>query len=333
MLPKKILVIQTAFIGDVILATSVVEKLHLHFPTASIDMLVRKGNESLLAGHPFLRSVKVWNKRESKWKHLFQMLSGIRAEKYDLVVNLQRFASSGVLTAFSGAKHTVGFDKNPLSFLFTKKVPHLIGSMDQPSDHEVKRCLRTIDHIVGTDFVSPRLYPSAKDKEVVKPLIGESFITISPASVWFTKQTPLAVWSDFLQKIPDQKVYVLGGPGDQAIANELIALSGHTHIISLAGKLSLLQSAELMTHAEMNYTNDSGPLHLCSATKAPVTAVFCSTIPEFGFGPIHSNGKVVQTNERLSCRPCGLHGFKACPKGHFKCGEIEIDALIQQLPS
>lgn len=330
---KKILVIQTAFIGDVILATAVVEKLHLHFPEASIDMLVRKGNESLLAGHPFLRSVKIWNKRESKWKHLWQMLKSIRSEKYDLVVNLQRFASSGILTAFSGAKETVGFKKNPMSFLFSKSVPHIIGSHAQPGEHEVRRCLRTIDHIVGTELVSPRLYPSKKDQEVVKDFLGESFITISPASVWFTKQTPLHVWIDFLNQIPQQKVYILGGPGDQQIANDLIESSGHSHCTSLAGRLTLLQSAELMTHAEMNYTNDSGPLHLCSATKAPVTAVFCSTIPEFGFGPVHKNGTVVQSKNELDCKPCGLHGFKACPKGHFKCGEIEIADLTQQLES
>lgn len=333
MAPKKILVIQTAFIGDVILATAVVEKLHLHFPEASIDMLVRKGNESLLAGHPFLRSLKIWNKRESKWKHLWQMLKSIRSEQYDLVVNLQRFASSGILTAFSGAKETVGFKKNPMSYLFSKSIPHIIGSIAQPGEHEVRRCLRTIDHLVGTEMVSPKLYPSKKDEEVVKEYLGESFITISPASVWFTKQTPLQVWSDFLKHIPHQKVYILGGPGDQQIANDLIAISEHSKTISLAGKLSLLQSAALMTHAEMNYTNDSGPLHLCSATKAPVTAVFCSTIPEFGFGPVHKNGNVLQSKLPLDCKPCGLHGFKACPKGHFKCGEIDVADLIQQMPS
>jgi len=315
----------------VILATAVVEKLHAHFPQASIDMLVRKGNESLLAHHPFLRSVRIWNKKESKLKHLFQMLMEIRAERYDLVVNLQRFASSGILTAFSGAGQTVGFEKNPLSILFSKRVTHLIGSKQAPGEHEVRRNLRTIDHIVGEEMVAPRLYPSQKDKMQVGEFLGDPFITVSPASVWFTKQTPLEVWSVFLQKIPNQKVYILGGPGDQAIADQLISMSGHANIVSLAGKLSLLQSAELMTHARMNYTNDSGPLHLCSAMQAPVTAVFCSTIPEFGFGPVNSNGKVVQTHESLDCRPCGLHGFKSCPKGHFKCGSIDTQDLINQL--
>ena len=95
-------------------------------------------------------------------------------------------------------------------------------------------------------------------------------------------------------------------------------------VINLSGQLSLLQSAALMKGAQMNYVNDSGPLHLCSAMDAPVTAFFCSTIPGFGFGPLSSVKVVLETKEELSCRPCGMHGKSACPLGHFACGNISI---------
>jgi heptosyltransferase-2 len=77
-----------------------------------------------------------------------------------------------------------------------------------------------------------------------------------------------------------------------------------------------------MKYAEMNYVNDSAPMHLASAVNAPVTAYFCSTIPEFGFGPLSENSTVVQTTEKLPCRPCGLHGKRKCPEGHFKCADV-----------
>jgi heptosyltransferase-2 len=84
-----------------------------------------------------------------------------------------------------------------------------------------------------------------------------------------------------------------------------------------------------MKDAVMNYTNDSAPLHFASAINAPVTAVFCSTVPSFGFGPVRDNGCVVETKEQLSCRPCGLHGHKTCPQGHFKCAyEITNEQLL-----
>ena len=118
---QKFLIIQTAFIGDVVLATCVVEKLHQHFPDAQIDFLVRKGNESLFNNHPFLHEILIWNKKENKQRNLFKLLKKIRATKYNKVINVQRFAATGFLTAFSGAKEKIGFDKNPFSFLFTKK--------------------------------------------------------------------------------------------------------------------------------------------------------------------------------------------------------------------
>jgi heptosyltransferase-2 len=82
----------------------------------------------------------------------------------------------------------------------------------------------------------------------------------------------------------------------------------------------------------MNFVNDSAPMHFASAVNAPTTAIFCSTIPKFGFGPLSDQSFVVETNEALSCRPCGLHGKKACPEGHFKCGKtINVKNLIDRI--
>ena len=137
---RKILIIQTAFIGDVILGTVVIEKLKQYYPDSQIDFLVRKGNESLLEGNPQLRKVLIWDKKQQKNKNLFRLILHMRKERYDLLVNLQRFASTGIMTLFSKAKYTVGFDKNPLSRYFSKKVPH---SFDQ-GKHEVERNLSLI---------------------------------------------------------------------------------------------------------------------------------------------------------------------------------------------
>src|SRR5574343_242593 len=135
---RKILVIQTAFIGDVVLATALVEKLHQFYPEAAIDFLVRKGNEGLLQEHPFLRRIIIWNKQQQKFRHLWKLIGEIRREKYDAVINVQRFAATGILTALSGAPVRIGFNKNPLHFFFTRFVPHIISTADHPL-HEVDR--------------------------------------------------------------------------------------------------------------------------------------------------------------------------------------------------
>jgi heptosyltransferase-2 len=328
-LMQKFLIIQTAFIGDVVLATGLIEKLHQYFPDAQIDFLVRKGNESLIVNHPLLQEVLVWNKKEKKFSNLLGMLARIRKTKYDKVINVQRFAATGFLTAFSGAKETIGFDKNPFSFMFSKKIKHIIAD----GEHEIKRNHELIRDFTDDVPAKPKLYPSKADFDFTASFKKENFITIAPASVWFTKQYPKEKWISFIDKLPATlRVYLIGAPSDGDLCTALISASTHQSITSLAGKLSFLQSAALMKDAVMNYVNDSAPLHFASAMNARVTAVYCSTVPSFGFGPLSDRSFIVEKDEPLYCRPCGLHGFKACPEGHFRCAlEIRDEQLLRTL--
>jgi heptosyltransferase II len=315
---SNILVIQTAFIGDAILASSLLEKLHGKFPSAAISILVREGNQSIYAGHPFLKEVMVWNKKERKLKNLFGLVRAIRKRKFDCVVTGHRYASSGFLTAFSGARHTAGFKENPFSFLFSHTARHAIGD----GRHETERLNSLVSDFAGEAAALPRLYPTISDEKAISEYLRTPFVCMAPASVWFTKQLPAEKWIELMNRIDrSTAIYLLGAPGDTALCEELRAGSLHTGVTVLSGKLSLLQSAALMRHAAMNYVNDSAPLHLASSVNAPVTTFFCSTVPAFGFGPL-STYSVISGVDGLPCRPCGLHGYKACPLGHFKCGRL-----------
>ncbi len=312
--PHSILIVQTAFIGDVILATALIESLHQKFPECQLDFVVRKGNEELLGGHPILREVLVFNKRK-KYRSLFTLVQKIRGRRYDYLINVQRFATTGLMTVFSGARTTIGFAKNPLSFLFSRKFPHVMDGR-----HEVERNALLIESLVGKGGGRPRLYPSAEQFEKVKPFKHEPYITISPASVWFTKQFPADKWIEFLLVVPQHfKVFLLGAKDDRDLCNKLVGSSSNKNLVNLAGNLSLLESAALMKDARMNYVNDSAPMHLASAMNAPVTAIYCSTSVAFGFGPLSDTSFVIETTEKLACRPCGIHGYRQCPEGHFKC--------------
>lgn len=331
---KKILVVQTAFIGDVILATALIEKLHIYFPDSQIDFLLRKGNESLFTAHPFLHEVVVWDKKNNKYLNWRKILLKVRREKYDLLVNLQRFASMGLLAGLSKAKKIIGFRNTPFAFLFHEKYEHRIGD----GTHEVERNQLLITKLTDSHALRPQLYPSLQDEEAVKPFQSKPYICIAPASVWFTKQYPKHKWVELILALPKTlKIYLLGSPSDQALCEAIVQeIKEKNHhereIENLCGKLSLLASAALMRKAVMNYVNDSAPLHLASAVNAPTCAVFCSTVPEFGFTPLAEKSHIVQINNRLSCRPCGLHGQKQCPQHHFRCAEeIQTEQLVRIL--
>ncbi len=321
---KKILIIQTASIGDVILVTPILEKLHLFFPQVQIDVLLKRGTESLFKEHPFLNEVLVWDKRQRKYKNLFALLGKIRKQRYDLVVNVQRFASSGFVATFSKAKQKVGFSKNPFSFFYTKRYEHKIDCEQSPV-HEVERNLSLISDFTDKNPVKPKLYPSEKHFDKVLPFKTGKYICIAPASLWFTKQFPKEKWIEFLD-FTDQSstVFLLGGKSDENLCDEIKENTKHPLVINLAGALDFLETVALMKDAQMNYVNDSAPMHLASSINAPTSAIFCSTVPAFGFGPLSDEQKIVETKETLSCRPCGLHGYKECPEKHFRCA-LTID--------
>lgn len=324
---QSFLIIQTAFIGDVILATGLIEKLRKFYPDSSIDFLLRNGNEPLLLGNPNVREVIIWDKKKGKIKNLLKLVVYVRSKKYDCVVNAHRFASSGLITAFSGAHVKTGFDKNPWAFLFTHRIKHDLES----NVHEIDRNQKLIEFITDRNRAIPRLYPTQRDFEKVSVFQTGLYICIAPTSVWFTKQFPALQWIDFLNAIKDKvdKVYLLGAPGDRAICEDIRTQSSNTKVINLAGQLTFLESAALIRGALMNFVNDSAPMHLASAMNAPVTAIFCSTVPAFGFGPLSDHSNIVQTHEKLACRPCGIHGYKKCPEGHFQCATTITTESLQ----
>jgi heptosyltransferase-2 len=246
----------------------------------------------------------------------------IRKEKFDCVINLQRFASTGFLTWRSGAAKKIGFQENPFSFCFSSKFKHEVNN----GLHEVNRNLELLREFVPGDF-PPRLFPSVKNFEKVAAYKNLPYVCVAPSSVWFTKQWPKENYIQLVSELTKKHhVFLLGAKSDFALCEEVIG-KNTSKSTNLCGQLNFLESAALMRDAAMNFVNDSAPMHFASAMNAPTTAFFCSTIPEFGFGPLSERSRVVESNEELPCRPCGLHGKKACPLGHFKCGEISFEQI------
>lgn len=209
---SKILIIQTAFIGDVVLATSLVEKINGQYPGATIHFLLRRGNEGLLKDHPLISKLLILDKQSGKYWNLMKMIKTIRHERYDYVVNVQRFFTTGLLTALSGAKTKIGFKKNPLSWAFNIRVDHLIS--ENGMMHEIDRNHKLIESFTDRSRSLPRLYPRQNDFRQVP---AHKFVCLAPASVWFTKQFPKSNWIDLINLIPPECAVLL--IGEKAISN------------------------------------------------------------------------------------------------------------------
>lgn len=333
----KVLVIQTAFIGDVVLMLPVVQTLKLNYPDIEIHVLVRKGNEELVQNRNDVHKVWIWDKKQGKTKNLIHLIRQFRKERYDKIINLHRFFSTGLITVFSRAKETIGFDKNPLSRFFGIKIPHVIQSKSSSvTIHEVDRNLSLIQSFCKEISRRPVLQLSEKHIQKVESIITEysadAYICAAPTSVWYTKQWHKDKWTEFFNLVPNQyTVFLLGAKSDTEHIEQIKTQTNHRKVVNLAGKLSFLESAALMKQAKMVFVNDSAPLHFASGVNAPVTAIFCSTIPEFGFTPLSDIAHIVEVKD-LPCRPCGLHGHKTCPQQHFDCAmRIPVQELLQYL--
>lgn len=329
---KKILIIQTAFLGDVILALPMVQTLKLHLPDAKIDFLCIPQTADVLSGHPDIDTVFPYDKKGGdKLDKFIEVLSEIREVEYDIVFCPHRYSRSALLTYYSEAKARIGFEKNSFSFLLTDKVKYV------QDRHEIYRNLDLVKALPGLKYdeskvsMKPHLYPSEENMKRVDHLLHRSnLIVFAPCSRWFTKQLTLNRSKDLIHKLilEGYNVALIGGKDDEAYCRELAEKTGDNSLIDLCGKLSPLESYYLITKSKALITVDSAAQHLGAASNTPIVLIYGSTDMRFGFYPLTSIHKIIENNS-LDCRPCTDHGRDKCPKIHFKCMEdLKIDEIF-----
>jgi heptosyltransferase-2 len=228
----------------------------------------------------------------------------------------------GLLSISIGAKKVTGFQENPVSFLFQESIKHRFGQ----GVHEVERNIDLVEKWLGKQFYAPFLSTTPNKLKDLEP---ETYLCISAGSVWETKRLPLQTWIDFIHGLPkDQAIVLMGAPNEIELSSKIEAACPEHLIYNFTGKLGLLEAISVYQQAAVAFVNDSGPMHICSAVNTPTVAVFCSTTPEFGFGPLSTWKRVVESKENLACKPCGSHGKNACPLSHYACGHgVQVNQL------
>lgn len=333
----KILIIQTAFMGDVILALPMVQTIKNHLPGSAVDFLCVPGNVPVLTGSPAIRNVIPYDKKGGdKLDKFIEALSELRENEYDVIICPHRYFRSALLTYYSEAKTRIGFNRNTCSFLLTHKIPY------RHDLHEIKRNLELVKAIPGIDYdeskasLTPHLYPSAEDENFVKDIFtgyDRNIIAVAPCSRWYTKQFPQEKTIELVTMLTKQNytVVLLGGTEDMAYSEEIENKSAGTKLLNLCGKTSPLQSYLVMKNSKALITVDSAAQHIGAAAEIPIILIYGSTDRSFGFYPLNPKSRIVEVNG-LDCRPCTDHGRDFCPKGHFKCMlNIEISEIYKSI--
>lgn len=341
--PGGLLLLQPAFLGDVVLSTALIEGWHAAFPDSPIQVWVRKGAEGFFEDHPFVSAVWAWDRKgRGKYARMWSMARRLKPSNPGLVVNLHRHASMALVSRWVGAPLQVGFEGVPLAGKAVQRQPHNIGD----GRHETQRNHALLAPWLGAfDPIRhrPRLHPGERHVAAAASWPSGA-VVLAPSSVWATKRWPEAHWSALVDELhrAGEQVVLMGAASDQSLL-ERIANAASTAPRVMAGALDLLGSAALMAQSKVVVSNDSAPLHMAGAVGAPVVGVFCSTTPRLGFGVLpgdEASGRgcnVEVTEASLPCKPCGIHGKSSCPLHHFRCGAqlgvAEVHSAITQVSS
>jgi heptosyltransferase II len=312
------LVIQTSFLGDVVLTTPLLAQLARRGP---VDVVTTPAAAALLANHPAVRELIVYDKRgaASGIAGFLSTASVLRAKKYDVALMAQGSFRSGALAWIAGIPSRVGFATSSGRYFYTKRVAY------RDDLHHAARLLmlaRPNGREPSRGELQPSLYPGAREHQAVDALLAshgvgdeEPLILLAPGSVWGTKRWPF--YPELAQQLKGSgRIVVIGGEEDRPLADAIIAAVPNA--VPATGQVTLLASAELIGRASVIVTNDSAPQHLASAMGTPTVVIFGPTVPTFGFGPLAPRS-IVLGIDALPCRPCDRHGPEKCPLVHHNC--------------
>jgi len=324
---KKILVIQTAFPGDAILTLPFIQELKKKRIKYSIDVLCIPQTAEIFAASPHVNSVISFDKK-GKQKSLFSFVKFLRELKlnnYEIVYCPHRSLRSAIITMNLSAKETYGFENSSLKFAFKKTVKY------DPSAHEVRRNLEFIGDEYQEDKwrIIPEVIVAQESKQKVKRFLIENkidkFVAIAAGSVWETKKYPVEYFKQIVEHFTNMKyqIILIGGTEDKILCEAL----KKENVFLAAGEFSFIETIELLKSASLLICNDSAPTHLGMCADIPVLTIYCSTIPQFGFYPYNMKSDFVSYDE-LSCKPCGIHGYSACPIGTFDCAKLLLPETV-----
>lgn len=328
---KKILVIQTAFIGDAVLTLPMIEKLKEIYPGSLIDIVCIPSTAEIFSSSPFVNEVLILEKRgkHKSIKGLKLFSNEIKKQNYNIIFSPHRSFRTAIIVLLSGVRETYGFSTSSFRYIYKNIVEY------DSKKHEVQRNLDLINYNYSHDGwrILPKIEISIEVKSKINQYfqtnkINKGFIAVSPGSVWATKRYPVEYYTEIINYFVNEgkQVLLIGGEKDKEIASVIIEKFTES-VFDTTGLFSLIESIELIKHSSLLITNDSAPTHLGMCANAKVLTLYCSTIPEFGFYPYNDLSGYLSLDD-LYCKPCGIHGFNKCPVKTFDCGKKLVPEMI-----
>lgn len=334
-LPKNVIVKMPNWIGDAVMATPVLQDLRGAFPEARLTALCQSNIAPLLESDPNLNEVIAY-KKPSGWIHRaehYDVISPLQQGEYDLGILMTNSFTSAWWFWRGGVQRRIGYAGNLRSWLLTDAVP-------KPKKIETQHLVITYKMLleplgIPVSATAPKLFLSADEERYKKTFFETNNIKaddvvlgINPGAAYGTaKCWPPERFKELTKMMLDHPNIFVVYFGDQSSAPMIDAICQEMpqeRVLNLAGKTNLRQLIALISACSVFLTNDSGPMHLASALKIPLVALFGST-SDIKTGP-YNGGLVI--HKHVECSPCYK---RVCPID-FRCmTRISAEEVQQQL--
>jgi heptosyltransferase-2 len=323
---RNVLLIQSAFLGDTALTLPLARDLKALLPQARLTVLTLPSFMDLFKGAPGVDAVLADDKRgvhgglTGPWK----LAASLKEKGFDLAVIPHRSFRSALLAWLSGIPRRVGFSSSAGRLLLTDAVPFTWLMHDLERNLTLLRPLGAGAAARGDEAFFLHAEPESKSS-ITRRLHAagvkdeDVLVGVHPGAAWATKRWLPERYAELCRRLRDsgRRVVLVGGKPDRELCEAIAAESG---ALNWAGETTLSDLKALMPRLSLFITNDSGPMHLATGSGVSTLAFFGPTTRELGFFPYGPGHRVLEAD--LPCRPCGLHGGRYCPEGHFLCMKL-----------
>lgn len=319
----KILVIRFSSIGDLTQALSIPARIHEIYPDADVHFLTRSDFTLLLENNPQIQ--KIWSiDRKQGLSALLKIAKELNQENFDVIYDAHNNLRSFFIRNFVSAQTKIIKPMYRIKrFLL---INCKINLFEKPFSGQ-RDLLRPLEKI-NIPFQLPKtplIFFNDQVNEKINTLLKnhslENYLVIVPSAAYQLKRWPVDYWHQLITTNPNKKIVLLAGPIDTFTAQ----FNQYTNVTNLTGKTSLIESASIISKANMVVTNDTGMLHF-SEQLGKKTVALMGPAP-FGF-PSRPSTLILEKD--LPCRPCSKHGQGPCVnKNYQECMTALTPQMVQ----
>ena len=321
--PVKILILQFASIGDVVLTTPVVRCLKQQMPNAVVHFSTRRAYQPIIAHNPYIFQAHFLD------ENLLTLIRQLRAEQFDYVIDLQNTFTTGLIKAALGCR---SYSVEKQTFRQWLYIRWKINAM--PEQHVVDRYMATVQPLSvendgqGLDYFIP--YKDEVETDWLPETHQRDFVAFAIGGQSLTRRLPVLRLIELCLKI-NYPIVLLGDKSDRKVGDEIVRAVGEQQIYNGCGHYNLNQSASLLQRARVVFSHDTGLMHIAAAFRKKVYSIWGSSTPQFGFYPYKTPHVRLETSG-LGCRPCSAIRSGTCPMKHFKCmNNLSFDFDVKEL--